>query len=211
MHCCFFDKIEKKTKTKTKTKNKNKKKKAKTCQTDMLKIQVWWLFLGPKYFILQCTSSCAPELHILTQAVIIMTLTMGQCHDGDNHVNESFNHACYTRFRILWFTHCLYQSMRYSPWVQMQYSLQNLSPWDSKSIWIMPSVLTCAVIVWTCFNSVCMYGLTMKSKFLCEKPASFRQFNLWKSTLFICWLWMSRSANAQLSYARTQLSWIATK
>ena len=70
-------------------------------------------------------------------------------------------------------------------------SLQNLSPWNSKSVWIMPSVLTCAVIyniVWTltCFNGVRIWLNNIKLKFLCEKPASFCHFNLWKSAVFIC-------------------------
>ena len=48
--------------------------------------------------------------------------------------------------------------------------------------------LCCYNIVWTpnCFNGVCMYGLTRKLKFLCEKPASFYHFNLWKLAVFIC-------------------------
>ena len=55
----------------------------------------------------------------------------------------------YTQSCILWFTHCAYKSKYATLPITLTAdarSLQNLSPWNSKSVWIMPTVLTCAVI-----------------------------------------------------------------
>ena len=86
-------------------------------------------------------------------------------------------------------------------------SLQNLSPWNSKSIRIMPSVLTCAVIilciVWTLtyrfqrcmhvwLNNKVEIFVWKTSKFLWLQPVKISRIHMLLS-------WMSRSALAQLS------------
>ena len=82
-------------------------------------------------------------------------------------------------------------------------SLQNLSPWNLKSVWIMPSVLTCAVkhcvntnlfqrCVHVWLNNEVESFVWKTRKFLWLPPVKIGRIHMMLS-------WMSRSALAQLS------------
>ena len=77
------------------------------------------------------------------------------------NLNCNSHRTLYTISHTLITTLCVSMYARFHiKLIQRTRSLQNLTCWNSKSIWIMSSVITCAVITWTptCFNSVCMYG-----------------------------------------------------
>ena len=77
------------------------------------------------------------------------------------NLNCNSHRTLYTISHTLITTLCVSMYERFHiKLIQRTRSLQNLTCWNSKSIWIMSSVITCAVITWTptCFNGVCMYG-----------------------------------------------------